>query len=196
MNKLFKWFKAYCFYLNTRRYKMSTNNIVPFALFLQCILRAMNLNSYSMFNILFFWLSAFGFKPFLPVAVCSVVATSVSFYGAFIVDFNAVNALRVKYGYSVPFYIFGDFCLHSMPLLLIYMRYWQEAVQIIANKKMSDQVLVGLSSIIVHLLWLHINENMNQIYANVSQTSWLILWNVAILAHLMTMNLLYIHASV
>jgi hypothetical protein len=149
-----------------------------------------------MFNVLLFWLSVYFFKPFLPVAVCSVVATCASFYTALFVDFNAVNALRLKYGYSVPFFIFGDFLLHSMPLLLIYMRYWQEAVQIIANKKMSDQVLVGLSSILVHLLWLHVNENMNQIYVNVSQKSWLILWNVAILAHLMTMNLLYGYASI
>jgi len=174
---------------------MSTNNIVPVAMFLQCILRAINLNSYSMFNILLFWLSAFVFKHFLPVAVCSVVATCASFYSVFLVDLSAVNAQRLKYGYSVPFFIFGDFLLHLMPLLMIYARYWQEAVQIIANKKMSDQVLAGLSSILVHLLWLHVNDDMNQIYVNVSQKTWLILWNVAILAHLMTMNLLYSHAS-
>ena len=142
-----------------------------------------------------FFLSAFFFKPFLHVAVCSTVATCASFYGTFFIDKSAVNALRLKYGYSVSFFILGDFLLHSMPILMIYMRYWQEAVQIIANKKTNDQVLVGLSSILIHLLWLHLNDNMNQIYVNVSQKTWLILWNVAILSHLMTMNLLYIHAS-
>jgi hypothetical protein len=148
-----------------------------------------------MFNVLFFWLSALFFKTFLPIAVCSVVATCASFYGALFVDFLAFNKLKLKYGYSTSFFIFGDFILHLMPLLMIYTKYWQEAIEIIAKKKMTNQALAGLTSILVHMLWFHVNDDMNDLYVHISQNSWLILWNIAIIAHLITMNLLYIKSS-
>lgn len=172
-----------------------STQVVPFCIFLQSLLAYVNLPSYSMFNFMFFWLSAIVFKPFLPVAVCSSVATCASFYSTIIIDIGAVNALRLKYNYSIPFFMFGDFVIHAMPLLFVYFKYWREAIEIITRSKNNNQALIGLSSIFIHLVWLQFNSNMNHTYVKLSQKSWLILWNVAILSHLVTMNMLYISSN-
>lgn len=169
-------------------------NIVPLSLCAQIALRSLNLRSYSVFNAVLFWFSALVHKPFLPIAVCSVVATCSSFYSVLFVNAAAINDMRIKYGYTMPVFLIGDFVLHALPLLFTYFKYWQQAVDVIAEARDSVQIPCGLTSLLIHVLWLHMNNDMNATYAYLSDMSWLVLWNVALFGHVATMNALHTSA--
>lgn len=55
------------------------------------------------------------------------------------INLSSLNMFNFFLVFSMPFFIFGDFILHTMPLLLVYFKYWREAVEIITHSKIKNQ---------------------------------------------------------
>lgn len=165
--------------------------VLYFSIISQLFLRCIGERHYSLFNIILFLYTIFYNQKFLPISICSSISTFTTFYGLVLYDINAINRLRIHNGYSIPFFIFGDFILHVLPIILIYFKYWRIAVNFMHESQSIIYYLSGLTSLFIHLLWFHLNDNLNDIYIPLTNGTWILMWNIAILGHLITMNSLY-----
>lgn len=167
----------------------SVSVVLLMSFWVQLILMQLQLNSYSVFNLALFLYGSLVDPRALPISVCSVGATSVTWYTSLIIEPTMPSKLMVKYHLPMIVFVLGDLALHIVPPALVYKRYWREACEQMWD---TGEFFPGLVSIFIHTCWANLHDrNMDIVYAHIHTSSWLQLWTISIAAHLACMNLMY-----